>query len=220
MGEFKKSGGFGRGGNPRTKRAEQSSHDGSNQGRGFNRQGGYSDRPRFSGGNGGFPRSGGNAGGNPRVRRAEQSSYDGRDGSRPQMFSAVCSECSRACEVPFRPTGDRPVFCNDCFGNKRGSPQGQYQRRDISPAHNFPRKDFTPSPSSFSKPPVEDKRIDELKQQLDAVNKKLDTIIEMMKSPAVEVVKAVPTKKTKVKKLATATREPGERSSRRITAKK
>ena len=206
MGEFKKSGGFGRGGNPRTKRAEQSSHDGSNQGRGFNRQGGYSDRPRFSGGNGGFPRSGGNTG--------------GRDGSRPQMFSAMCSECNRTCEVPFRPTGDRPVFCNDCFSNKRGSPQGEYQRRDIAPAHNFPRKDFTPSPSSFSKPPVEDKRIDELKQQLDAVNKKLDTIIEMMKSPAVEVVKAVPTKKTKVKKLATATREPGERSSRRITAKK
>ena len=201
MGEFKKSGGFGRGGNPRIKRAEQSSYDGSNQGRGFNR-GGHSDRPRFGDEKRSFSHSG------------------DRDKSRPQMFSAVCSECNRTCEVPFRPTGDRPVFCNDCFGNKRGSPQGEYQRRDIAPAHNFPRKDFTPSPSSFSKPPVEDKRIDELKQQLDAVNKKLDTIIEMMKSPAVEVVKAVPTKKTKVKKLATATREPGERSSRRITAKK
>ena len=200
MGEFKKSGGFGRGGNPRIKRAEQSSYDGSNQGRGFNR-GGHSDRPRFGGEKRSFSHSG------------------DRDKSRPQMFSAVCSECNRTCEVPFRPTGDRPVFCNDCFSNKRGSSQGGHPRRDASPARGFPQRDFTQLTPS-SKPPTEDKRINELKQQLDAVNKKLDTIIEMMKSPAVEAVKAVPAKKTKVKKLAKATREPGERSSRRMTAKK
>src|SRR3989344_1847310 len=152
MGEFKKSGGFGRGGNPRIKRAEQSSYDGSNQGRGFNR-GGHSDRPRFGGEKRSFSHSG------------------DRDKSRPQMFSAVCSECNRTCEVPFRPTGDRPVFCNDCFSNKRGSSQGGhpqtqraeqssydgYTQRDASPARGLPQRDFTP-PASFSKPPVEDKR--------------------------------------------------------------
>ena len=201
MGEFKKSGGFGRGGNPRTKRAEQSSYDGSNQGRGFNR-GGHSDRPRFGGEKRSFSHSG------------------DRDKSRPQMFSAVCSECNRTCEVPFRPTGDRPVFCNDCFSNKRGSSQGGHPRRDASPARGFPQRDFTQLTPS-SKPPTEDKRINELKQQLDAVNKKLDTVIEMMKVvPVAEAAKAVPTKKAKVRKLATATREPGERSSRRMTAKK
>src|SRR3989338_6264687 len=168
MGEFKKSGGFGRGGNRQIKRAEQSSYDGSKQGRGFNR-GGHSDRPRFGGEKRSFSHSG------------------DRDKSRPQMFSAVCSECGRACEVPFRPTGDRPVFCNDCFGNKRGSPQG-----------NFIRRDFThPSSPAPAKPPAEDKRIDELKMQLDAVNKKLDTIIEMMKTAPVAKIKTKKSVKSK-----------------------
>lgn len=35
-------------------------------------------------------------------------------GQRP-MFHAVCSKCGQDCEVPFKPTGDRPVFCNNCF---------------------------------------------------------------------------------------------------------
>lgn len=44
----------------------------------------------------------------------------GRDSdrdSRPhQMYDAVCSECGNSCQVPFHPTGDRPVFCSQCFG--------------------------------------------------------------------------------------------------------
>lgn len=35
-----------------------------------------------------------------------------------QMFSVVCSECGEECEVPFRPTGDRPVLCSKCFGGQ------------------------------------------------------------------------------------------------------
>ncbi|MFA4941812.1 MAG: CxxC-x17-CxxC domain-containing protein [Patescibacteria group bacterium] len=37
---------------------------------------------------------------------------------RPEMHKAICSECGRDCEVPFRPTGDKPVYCSDCFKNK------------------------------------------------------------------------------------------------------
>src|SRR3989344_9129971 len=120
---------------------------------------------------------------------------------------------------------DRPRF----GGGKSGNPRPQraeqssydgYTRRDASPARGLPQRDFT-QPTPSSKPPAEDKRIDELKQQLDAVNKKLDTMIEMMKVvPVAEAAKAVPTKKAKVRKLAKATRESGERSSRRMTAKK
>lgn len=31
------------------------------------------------------------------------------------MYEATCSECGQECEIPFRPTGSRPVFCNSCF---------------------------------------------------------------------------------------------------------
>lgn len=37
-----------------------------------------------------------------------------------QMFSATCSQCGQSCEVPFRPTGDRPVFCSNCFKSQGG----------------------------------------------------------------------------------------------------
>lgn len=34
------------------------------------------------------------------------------------MFPATCSNCGDACEVPFKPTGSKPVLCSNCFGNK------------------------------------------------------------------------------------------------------
>ncbi|MEW5757937.1 MAG: CxxC-x17-CxxC domain-containing protein [Candidatus Omnitrophota bacterium] len=41
---------------------------------------------------------------------------------------AVCAECGKECEVPFRPTGDRPVYCSDCFSvrNDSGSSRGKF----------------------------------------------------------------------------------------------
>lgn len=42
----------------------------------------------------------------------------GRPGIR--MYSAVCSSCGRATEVPFEPRGNRPVYCRDCFNARRG----------------------------------------------------------------------------------------------------
>ena len=31
------------------------------------------------------------------------------------MHKAVCSECKKECEVPFKPTEGKPVYCRDCF---------------------------------------------------------------------------------------------------------
>ena len=39
------------------------------------------------------------------------------------MHQATCSECGKSCEVPFKPTGEKPIYCNDCFRNKRGGEQ-------------------------------------------------------------------------------------------------
>lgn len=32
-----------------------------------------------------------------------------------ELFDVVCSECGTDTKVPFRPTGDKPVYCRDCF---------------------------------------------------------------------------------------------------------
>lgn len=50
--------------------------------------------------------------------------YDNRnDGYRRdqprEFFKATCSDCGKECDVPFKPTQGRPVFCRDCFKNHR-----------------------------------------------------------------------------------------------------
>ena len=58
----------------------------------------------YSGGSGGFGGSGGGFGGRPR-----------------EVHKAVCAECKQECEVPFKPSGDRPVYCKACFSKRKGS---------------------------------------------------------------------------------------------------
>jgi CxxC-x17-CxxC domain-containing protein len=50
---------------------------------------------------------------------------------RPAMHKAICADCGRECEVPFRPTGDKPVFCSSCFGKKEGSGPSRFEKRDF-----------------------------------------------------------------------------------------
>jgi len=35
-----------------------------------------------------------------------------------QMHKAICSGCKKECEVPFKPTEGRDVFCRDCFSKR------------------------------------------------------------------------------------------------------
>ncbi len=41
----------------------------------------------------------------------------GRGGPRREleMTKVICSSCGEECEVPFKPTSDKPVYCSDCF---------------------------------------------------------------------------------------------------------
>jgi CxxC-x17-CxxC domain-containing protein len=32
-----------------------------------------------------------------------------------EMYTAVCADCGKSCEVPFKPTEGRPVYCRDCY---------------------------------------------------------------------------------------------------------
>jgi len=35
-----------------------------------------------------------------------------------EMHKAICSECKKECEVPFKPTPGKDVFCKDCYAKK------------------------------------------------------------------------------------------------------
>mgnify|MGYP001574023694 CR=1 FL=1 len=32
-----------------------------------------------------------------------------------EMHTATCDRCGARCEVPFRPSGSKPIYCNNCF---------------------------------------------------------------------------------------------------------
>lgn len=55
--------------------------------------------------------------------------FGGRDRGPKQMHHAVCDNCGKDCEVPFKPTGDKPVLCSDCFSKSRGD-DDRGSRRD------------------------------------------------------------------------------------------
>lgn len=52
------------------------------------------------------------------------------------LHKAVCADCRKQCEVPFRPSGDRPVYCPECFAiRKAGHVPKDITSGIIVPAH-------------------------------------------------------------------------------------
>jgi CxxC-x17-CxxC domain-containing protein len=111
------------------------------------------------------------------------------------MYKATCAECGNMCEVPFRPNGEKPVYCSNCFSNKRGSDD------------RAPRRDFgRPSPS-FNRASAAPSNDGEVKRQLEAISYKLDQLTRTIErltpvkaeSPKAEVKKMV-VKSTKTTK--------------------
>ena len=45
--------------------------------------------------------------------------FGGGFGETREMHKATCAQCSKDCEVPFKPTEGRPVYCRDCFQKQR-----------------------------------------------------------------------------------------------------
>ncbi len=42
-------------------------------------------------------------------------------GGQREMHDVVCAQCGKNTQVPFRPSGDRPVYCSDCFSKQPAS---------------------------------------------------------------------------------------------------
>ena len=53
------------------------------------------------------PRSGG-------VNRGFRDNFGPRE-----MHKAVCAECKKECEVPFKPTEGKPVYCKECYAKRK-----------------------------------------------------------------------------------------------------
>ena len=108
----------------------------------------------------------------------------GRDRESRQMFHAVCSNCGKDCEVPFQPTGSKPVYCSDCFEKMGGRDQ---------PSRRF--DDRGPRRSSFE--PRNDDR-GQNNEKFNELNAKLDKILLLLQPKIEEEI--APKKKEKAPK--------------------
>jgi CxxC-x17-CxxC domain-containing protein len=97
------------------------------------------DRPRY-----------GDRAGPPRASRGPA-----RSASSLPLVDVTCDKCGRPTQVPFKPTGDRPVYCRDCF--HKGSDNGPRAE---------PRKTFSSDPSSSE--------LREIHEKLDKIMRALD----------------------------------------------
>ena len=90
-------------------------------------------------------------------RRFNRGSSDGEERSpRLEMFETTCYKCKRRCEVPFRPSGGKPVYCRECFRKNESS---DFRGND---------DDFRQNPDSSS-------------GELEQINSKLDKILKALK---------------------------------------
>ncbi len=93
---------------------------------GFNSENSNRSRGRAFGGNRSSERSGGFNRGGFEGRR--EGGFSGRreggfnrGNRRPEMHDVVCDKCGNDCQVPFKPTGDKPVLCSACFRKDGGA---------------------------------------------------------------------------------------------------
>ncbi len=54
-----------------------------------------------------------------RNRKQQRNGYNSRPREDRPVFTTVCAACGQETTVPFEPSGDRPVYCRDCYQAKR-----------------------------------------------------------------------------------------------------
>lgn len=109
----------------------------------------------FGGGFKGGYKGGQDSRGGDKFRGGSQGSYKkdfgdsrggGFGGKSGELFDAVCATCGKKCQVPFRPNGKKPVYCNDCFASQgdRGeynNPKSDYVKPSFDDRFAFQNKD-------------------------------------------------------------------------------
>lgn len=97
-----------------------------------------------------------------------------RDSVPREMHRAVCDECGNNCEVPFRPSKDKPIYCSECFERKEGGDSGRSGRRDYVRSRGDDR----------------DNTNKQMLEQLTALNTKLNKILAVIE-PKLEKKEAI-----------------------------
>ncbi len=112
------------------------------------------------------------------------------------MFSAICADCRKPCQVPFQPSGDKPIYCRECFMKRKEKTVGD-SWRPSAPQGGGVRQNTAPAkPQASVGVPLID-----LKRQMDVMNGKLDMLLQKLEGTGSNAKKAggkkAPAKKAK-----------------------
>jgi len=117
--------------------------------------------------------------------------FSGGQNDYKQMHKAICSNCNKPCEVPFKPNGSKPVLCRDCFRNSNSPFEGGGRTESRS----FEKRPYE-NRSEFRAPNAP--QMPNYTEQFSSLSAKLDKVISLLvaqeaKSPKVvkEVAKVV-----------------------------
>ncbi len=142
----------------------------------------------------------------------------GRGGSESrQMFKAICDGCGNNCEVPFRPTEGKPVYCSDCFRKNQPSDDRRDDRRSDS---RFSPRSYNDSsrnaPEQRSNAPTQA----EFKGQFLELNNKLDKILKLLQPEVKKVIDNKPESEVKAKAEEKTTKSKDPKEGKPVAEKK
>lgn len=137
--------------------------------------------------------------GNRSNRRSSRRDSRRRGSDDRQMYTVICDECGKKCEVPFKPSGDKPIYCEECFREKGDGREGKSRDR-------------------------RGQRDNRIQEQIDIINSKLDYLIkeleEFTRGKTVRIKKEDESKKEEtVKKEADVKEEKEKPKKVKSTAK-
>ncbi len=123
----------------------------------------------------------------PRDARTYRNARSGDKSEAFPKFDAVCSNCGKRCQVPFRPDSGKPVYCKDCFNMPRKAIIGN-KKFPIGSAPRFSNSiNFgSVTPTSSATIPAGGKSIADLTRQIAAMNAKIDTMLKILTEGADE----------------------------------
>ncbi len=120
------------------------------------------------------------------------------------MHSAVCDSCQQDCEVPFKPTNTKPIYCSSCFEKKGGGNRSNDRRgggRDRGP--RFEKKDTENHKEILKGIKTLNYKLDELIKVLSPEEKEKTIEKKTAKKKPVIKKKAITKKKATTKKKVT-----------------
>ncbi len=102
--------------------------------------------------------------------------FDRRDSGRShskvpgglELFEVTCDKCGIKCDVPFKPTGNKPVYCRSCFRENETNDSFETKGKFKDRSRDKFNDDFESKSNISSK-------------DIELINRKLDKIMKALK---------------------------------------